>query len=248
MFAPRLSCCIFRLRLETGQGLAPRRLVTLGAMNVPAEREQEIDLTTPLSRRSSFRFPLQSALARREVVIGGLWLLVPGIGWVLNMGHRIMMVHNMQHGRPAWPAWRDYPSLLRHGTITFLGMIEYHSPAVACWVIAWYADIWALWVVGALLWLVATIAVPGFMSHYCVAFDAREIFDPVRAMSRVLEGGKAYWRAWSIVVVALALSFLGLLALGVGFLFTSVWFWQAAGFSFATVFSEKFGLRESSGR
>lgn len=41
---------------------------------------------------------------------------------------------------------------------------------------------------------------------------------------------------------ALGLSFLGLLALGVGFLVTSVWFWQVAGFSFARVFSQKHGL------
>ncbi len=38
------------------------------------------------------------------------------------------------------------------------------------------------------------------------------------------------------------MSFSGLLALGAGFLFTSVWFWQVAGFSFASVFTRRFGL------
>lgn len=210
----------------------------------PAGRGSGIDLSTPLSLRSSFRFPLQSPLARREVLIGGLWLLVPVVGWLLNMGHRIAMVHNMQHGRPAWPAWRDYPALLRHGTITFLGMIEYHAPAVACGALAWFSGQTWLWLPAAGLWIAATVAVPGFMSHYCLAFDPREIFDPVRAMSRVFQGGAAYWHAWGIVLLALALSFAGLLAFGIGFLFTSVWFWQAAGFSFATVFSQRFDLRE----
>jgi hypothetical protein len=37
-------------------------------------------------------------------------------------------------------------------------------------------------------------------------------------------------------------SFVGLLAFGVGFFVTSVWFWQVAGFSFATVFSQRFAL------
>ena len=41
---------------------------------------------------------------------------------------------------------------------------------------------------------------------------------------------------------ALALSFLGLWLLGIGFFVTSVWFWQVAGFSFATVFSQRFNL------
>jgi hypothetical protein len=38
------------------------------------------------------------------------------------------------------------------------------------------------------------------------------------------------------------LSFGGLLILGVGFVFTSVWFWQVAAFSFATVFTQRFEL------
>ena len=53
----------------------------------------------------------------------------------------------------------------------------------------------------------------------------------------------AYWRAWTIALAALLCSFLGLLAFGVGFLLTSVWFWQVAGFAFATVFTETFRLR-----
>ena len=204
---------------------------------------QEIVLSTPLRLGSAFRFPLQSAIARREVVIGALWLLVPIVGWILNMGHRIAMTHRMQHGEPAWPAWSDYPALLKHGTITLLGMIEYHLPAVVCELAAWYYDAPALHIVAALLWVIATVAVPGYMSHYCFTLDPREVFDPIRAMRRVIEGGAAYWHAWSIALAALFLSFLGLAAFGVGFLFTSVWFWQVAGFSFATVFTDVFRLR-----
>ena len=84
-----------------------------------------IDLRTPLSFRSSFLFPLQSPESRREVVIGGLWLLVPVVGWLMNMGHRIRFVHNMHHGRSAWPAWNDRVDLMWHGAITFLGMVWY---------------------------------------------------------------------------------------------------------------------------
>jgi hypothetical protein len=85
------------------------------------------------------------------------------------------------------------------------------------------------------------------MSHYCVRFDAREIYDPLRALRRVREGGRDYWRAWGIALAALGLSFFGLFAAGVGFLVTSVWFWQVAGFSFATVFSQRFRLSAAPG-
>ena len=80
------------------------------------------------------------------------------------------------------------------------------------------------------------------MTFYCRSFDVREIFDPRRALRRVHEGGADYWRAWGIVVTLLLSSFLGLLGLGVGFLGTSVWFWQSAGFSFATVFTKRHKL------
>jgi hypothetical protein len=205
-------------------------------------KEQKINLSTPLSIRAAFMFPLQNALARREVFIGALLLFVPVIGWILNMGHRIAMVHNMQHGQTAWPSWTNYPQLFRHGFITLLGMIEYHAPAIVVELIAWKTGIFWLHIVAAALWIVATVAVPGYMSHYCVAFDSAEVFNPFRAMRRVFEGGRAYWRAWAIALSALAISFTGLLIFGVGFLVTSVWFWQVAGFSFATVFTQKFKL------
>ena len=206
---------------------------------------ETIDLLTPLDWRSSFRFPCQSSIARREVLIGALWVLVPVVGWLLNMGHRIVVVHNMMHGRSAWPAWRDYRALFRHGLITFLGMLFYYAPAAA---LAWWGatiDSQVFLIAAAVLGLAATVAIPGYMSHYCRAYDVREIFNPWLALRRCLHGGRAYWQAWGIALAALAVSFLGLLALGVGFLVTSVWFWQVAGFSFATVMTHAYGLRRA---
>ncbi len=203
---------------------------------------EDINLTTPLSLRSSFRFPVQSPQARREVLIGALWLLVPVVGWLLNMGHRIMFVHRMHQGQAPFPAWEGWPVLLKHGLITWLGMIYYDSPAIALGAVAWLSGVVWLWIGVFVLWALATIAIPGYMTFYCKHFDVREIFDPRRALRRVSEGGAAYWRAWGIVSVMIAFSFTGLLGAGVGFLYTSVWFWQSAGFSFATVFTQRHGL------
>lgn len=203
-----------------------------------------INLTTPLSIHASFQFPLQNEIARREVLVGGLWLLLPGIGWLLNMGHRIMMVHNMMHGRSAWPAWSGYGALLRHGLVTFLGMLFYYLPAA---LIVWAGlaqSSLPLLAAAGLFAVAATVAIPGYMSHYCVQFDPREVFDPTRALRRCLQAGRAYWHAWLIALAALVLSFTGLLLAGVGFLATSVWFWQVAGFSFATVMTQQFRLSQ----
>ncbi len=124
-------------------------------------------------------------------------------------------------------------------------MAYYYAPGIFVGWLAMTSHLQVLNVVAVLLLIAATIAIPGYMTHYCHDFDAREIFNPFRALRRVFEGGSAYWKAWAIALTALLLSFLGLLAAGVGFLFTSVWFWQVAGFSFASVFSKRFNLMPS---
>ena len=204
-----------------------------------AWESEGLDLSTPLSVSSSFRFPLQHERARRDVLWGaGLLLFLPGIGWLLNMGHRIRMVHRMHHGEDPWPSWHDYPGLLRDGTLTFLGMVMYYTPGLLL-------GCWKGWAFGVPWLVLATIAIPGYMTHYCKHLDPREIFNPVRAFSRCLQGGADYWKAWGIALRALAVSFLGL-PFGLGFLVSSVWFWQVAGFSFATVFTDRFALADPS--
>lgn len=200
---------------------------------------KKIDLEAPLDLQHSFCFPLQNAQARREVLIGALWLLAPGVGWLLNMGHRIEMVHRMHRGESAWPAWQNYPRLLSNGLITFAGMLYYYTPgALLCWH-GWLRT-------GVMLLVLATLAIPGYMTHYCRSFDPADIFNPVRALSRALQGGLAYWKAWAIALSAMCLSFVGLL-FGLGFFVTSVWFWQVAGFSFATVFTQRYRLKNLEG-
>ena len=201
-----------------------------------------VELSTPLSLRASFRFPLQSPAARREVLIGAALLLIPVAGWLLNMGHRIQMVRQMQRGEPAWPAWHSWGTLLRHGLLTFVGMVYYHAPASVCFVLAARLGQPWLYGLGGVLWVAATILVPGYMTHYCRSADVWAMFDVRRSLQRVREGGRAYWHAWSIALAALLLSFVGLLGAGVFFLVTSVWFWQVAGFSFATVFTQRHQL------
>jgi hypothetical protein len=210
--------------------------------------EEAIDLRHRLTLANSFRFPLQSAASRRDIVVGGLWLFVPVVGWLMNMGHRVRVVHRMHQGQMPWPAWEDPLDLSWHGAVTFAGMVYYGWPGVAVAGLGVYLEQPLLIALGVLLGSLAVVAIPGFMSHYCKRLDPREIFDPFRALRRVREGGLAYWKAWSIVLPAMLLSFLGLLAFGVGFAFTSVWFWQVAAFSFATVFTQRFDLDEGRAR
>src|SRR2546428_12738367 len=156
---------------------------------------RRIDLRTPLSLRSAFAFPLQTREARREVLVGAALLLLPGVGWLFNMGHRIQMVHNMQAGVSPWPAWRGYGRLLKYGTVTFLGMVEYYLPAIVVGFVAGWKGSTVLLIAAALLGAGATVAIPGYMSHYCRRFDAREVVHPARAFRPDWEGGQPHQHA-----------------------------------------------------
>ena len=205
----------------------------------------KIDLDSELTFRNSFAFPLQNALARKELLFGAVLVLVPVVGWLLNMGHRIEMVHRMHREQSAWPSWNNYGRLFKNGTIALSGMIYYYLPGAVLAATSLHRHLPWLGVLAAGFFLLATIAIPGYMTHYCRNYDPHEIFNPVRAFGRVLQGGQLYWKAWAISISALALSVLGLLGLGIGFLATSVWFWQVAGFSFASVFTQRFALTEN---
>lgn len=239
------GCTAVDVAAHGSRGLRPTRS---DGFDGTGPRAPTIDLRSPLTVRNAFLFPLQTAASRAEVALGGVLLLLPFVGWLLNMGHRIQMVHAMQEGRTPWPAWRTWRRLLRHGLVTWVGMVCYYTPALLT---AWAgartgSAVFAT--VAVVLFVLATVAIPGYMTHYCRRFELREIFDPFRALRRSVQGGRMYWRAWAISLLALALSFLGLLVLGVGFLFTSVWFWQVAGYAFANVFTNRFALAPGDGR
>jgi hypothetical protein len=224
---------------------APTNPASTGVDHQASEAKRKtltLSLREPLTFGNSLRFPIQSQASRRDLIIGGLWLFLPVIGWLLNMGHRVRITHRMQKGEYPWPAWENPAELLKHGIYTFLGMVFYGAPGVTFLLVGSWLRNGPLLAVGALLWLAAVIAIPGYMSHYCRAYDPREIFNPLRALSRVRQGGVAYWKAWATVVPIMLLSFVGLLFFGIGFNFTSVWFWQSAAFSFGTVFTQRFDL------
>ena len=82
------------------------------------------------------------------------------------------------------------------------------------------------------------------MTYNAAFHDISYLYRPDRAFARAWEGGKDYLWAWIIALSAILISFLGLLALGIGFLYTSVWAWMVVGYAFSRALS----LRRPDGR
>jgi hypothetical protein len=127
-------------------------------------------------------------------------------------------------------------------TLATATILVYHLPALVAVALAILFRGLKLLFVGLLLGSGATFLLPGFMTFYAHDGRVEHLKRPDRALRRVLGGGRLYLKAWGIGIVACLLSFSGLLLFGVGFAWTSVWFWQVAAFCFSRVFSEQYDL------
>lgn len=204
--------------------------------------QNQIDLRSPLTFRNAFLFPLQCPGAVWGVFVGGFLLFIPFIGFALNMGCRLRMVSRMQQGLSPWPCWREPGHLWRQGLLATTAIVVYHLPALVVLALALFCKRWSLLLLALCLGAAATFLLPGFMTFFANDGRVEHLKRPGIALVRVLQGGRLYLKAWAIGGTACLMSFSGLLLFGVGFAWTSVWFWQVAAFCFSRVFSEQYGL------
>lgn len=190
--------------------------------------------------REAFRFPLASKAARRDLLIGGtvLWML-PVLGWILNLGHRLDVVYRIFHQQPPYyRGFRPWNACLVRGLQAFCAICCYLLPAALTACLAMYTVPW-LYGFAAVFFGLAIYTLPGGMTYNAALNDISFLYRPDKAWRRSVEGGRAYLRAWFIALIAIVLSFLGLLGLGIGFFYTSVWAWMVVGY----VFSQALSLR-----
>ncbi len=193
-----------------------------------------------MNLRECFRFPLATAEARRDLLVGGALMFTTLPGWILNLGHRLDTVRRLHLGDPPW--FRGFAPWRRtfvRGLTAWLAIAIYLSPAALFGLGAWFGSPW-LWAPCGVAFALAIFSLPGGMTYNAAFGDIRYLYRPDRAFRRAIEGGRAYLHAWAIALAAISLSLLGLLALGVGFFWTSVWAWNVVGYAF----SRALALRE----
>lgn len=191
-----------------------------------------------LTLRECFAFPFAAPRGVADTVEGALWLLTLPIGWVLNLGHRLDVVHRLFHDKPPYfQGFRPYGRTFVRGLKAALAIAVYLCPAVLLSLLVLFVqDTTVQMLAGGaavVCFVLAVFSLPGGMTYNAAFNDLTYLYRPDKAFRRARQGGRLYLKAWGIALLAVSLSFLGLLAFGIGFLFTSVWAWQVVGFAFS---------------
>lgn len=199
-------------------------------------------LPSELTFKDSFLFPIASPEARRDVVIGGLAVLfLLPIGWILNLGARLDVVHRLYTGdKPFFRGMKPFTHTFKRGCVSAATIFSYLLPAnIFFGYVSWtyYLTGWVDTLLPFLLWglvffVLGVFTLPGCMTVYACEKDPKVLLNPVRAFSRAWVHRKIYLKAWAIALSAVIVSFLGLLGLIVGFFFASVWAWEVVGYAF----------------
>jgi hypothetical protein len=188
-----------------------------------------------------FAFPLSSPEARRDLLAGGTFLFAPFVGWILNLGHRLEVIGRVCREDPPYFRGFNKPPkrVFSRGLHAFGAIALYLSPSAVA-ATASYATSRSgsgasipLALVAAVLFAAAVYVLPGGMTYNAAYDDMSYLYRPDKAFQRAVAGGSDYLHAWLIALAAIALSTLGLLALGVGFFYTSVWAWTVIGYAFS---------------
>jgi hypothetical protein len=197
-------------------------------------------LPRALTLRDAFAFPMATKEARKDLLIGGCLLTLLLVGWILNLGNRLNVVSRLGAGdRPYFRGFRPWGYTFKRGCISFATISAYLTPAaffgaLAFWLRQQQMDVghYSMAMLSALAFGLAVFTLPGCMTVYAVEGDPRALRRPLAAFQRAWTHRRTYFHAWRISLLSIALSFLGLLILGVGFLFTSVWAWDVVGYAF----------------
>lgn len=197
-------------------------------------------LPRQLRLADAFRFPIATPEARKDVLIGGLLLFTLLVGWILNLGNRLNVVSRFSaDDRPYFRAFKPWGYTFRRGCISFATISAYLSPAIVWGLLAFWCRSrgfevghYAFAILSGAAFCLGVFTLPGCMTVYAVEGDARALRRPVAAFLRAWRHRRTYLFAWWIALLSIVISLGGLLVLGIGFFFASVWAWDVVGYVF----------------
>ena len=167
----------------------------------------------------SFTYMLQQPGGLAKLIIGGLLMFVPFIGWAFVAGYIIRTMRQVAAGSDALPEWTDWGQLLVTGILVWVGSLIYEIPGFIMGRFGTGGSfLQALW--GLVVFIVLPAALVRFAvsdNNFGAFFDFEAIFAFIQTNS------SNYILAIVLALVAGFLSMFGLILLIVGVVFTIMW-------------------------
>lgn len=214
-------------------------------------------------------FPVRRRGRRRDMAIGALLLVaLPGVGWVLNLGHRWRVMERLYTDDPPW--FRGFTPL--GGTLARgLGVVAmggaYLGPGAIVVAVGLSVEDarsgTALVGLGFALLLLAFHSFPVAMARFAMSRDVRWLVGHRMAYREACSHGRPYVRMWAITWTAIALSVTPLAAaaavaelagdprawwIALPTAVLSPWAWSSLGYGFGTIIVPQVRARELASR
>lgn len=153
-----------------------------------------------------------------KVLVGGLLLLVPILGWLLVSGYIVRVVRNAAHLSEQLPEWNDWGELLRDGLILFVGGLIYGVPGALLSRMGdfggFFSSIWGI---------VVAVVLPAAIIRYSLKKDLGAFFDFKEIFAFIRENLSDYIVVILASLLAYVLASFGVILLVIGVVFTIFW-------------------------
>ena len=165
----------------------------------------------------AFVYMIQQPGGLGKILIGGLLLFVPIIGWALVAGYFIRTLREVSLGGEKLPEWTDFGDLLVKGLLVWAGSLLYQLPG---FLLSGGNDFNAL---GSLWSLVVFVVLPAALIRFAVTDNFGAFFDFSDIFSFIQRNLNNYVMVLVLSLVAWFLSLFGFILLVLGVVFTFFW-------------------------
>lgn len=167
---------------------------------------------------TSFTYMLKQDGGIRKLLIGGVLMFIPIVGWACVGGYALRTMRAISEGESTLPEWTDWGDLFVKGLLLWVVSIAFEVPGLILGRLGALGSLLAgLWGIVVLVVLPAALLRFAVRDDFAAAFEFSAIIDFIKANS------SSYILAIILGAVASIIAAFGVILLVIGLAFTYFW-------------------------
>lgn len=167
---------------------------------------------------TSFTYMLKQDGGIRKLLIGGVLMFIPILGWALVAGYALATMRAVSNGEDTLPEWTDWGDLFIKGLLMWVVSVAFNVPGLILGRLGAVGSLLAaLWSIVVLVVLPAALLRFATRDNFAAAFEFSAIIDFIKANS------SSYILAIILGVVASIIAAFGVILVVIGLAFTYFW-------------------------